>query len=163
MNNLTLREIAELIGIAAIVASLVFVGVQVRQSQEIALAETAFSVMNSNIEMNNQLNEHADVWVKGSAGEELSEKEGFVFTNLIRNLNQQAFFSYSNWSRFGAPSANIPIHNFAELLHHNPGAREAWVALKSEQDPYFTLRSEPLSSDDFDGRVREILELQDAL
>ena len=38
MTNVTWRSIAEMIGISAIVASLIFVGLQLKQSQEIALA-----------------------------------------------------------------------------------------------------------------------------
>ena len=39
MNNTDWKSIAELIGIAAIVASLLFVGLQMKQSQEIAIAQ----------------------------------------------------------------------------------------------------------------------------
>ena len=39
MKNANWKDVAELIGIAAIVASLIFVGLQMRQSQEIAMAE----------------------------------------------------------------------------------------------------------------------------
>jgi hypothetical protein len=39
MKKTTWRETAELIGIIAIVASLIFVGLQLRQSQEIAIAD----------------------------------------------------------------------------------------------------------------------------
>jgi hypothetical protein len=39
MTNITWRELAEAIGIVSIVASLVFVGLQLRQSQQVAVAE----------------------------------------------------------------------------------------------------------------------------
>lgn len=50
------KDIAELIGIAAIVASLIFVGLQMKQSQDIAIASqyharAALSVQNFNAEM----------------------------------------------------------------------------------------------------------------
>ncbi len=38
MNRISWKEIAEIIGVAAIVASLVFVGLQIRQSDTIARA-----------------------------------------------------------------------------------------------------------------------------
>lgn len=38
MNSTSLKEFAEIVGIAAIVASLIFVGLQMKQSQEIAIA-----------------------------------------------------------------------------------------------------------------------------
>ena len=39
MKNIAWKDAAELVGIAAIVASLIFVGLQMRQSQEIAIAD----------------------------------------------------------------------------------------------------------------------------
>lgn len=52
------RELAELVGIAAIVASLIFVGLQLKQSQDIAIAgqyheRTALTVQNFNSELEN--------------------------------------------------------------------------------------------------------------
>lgn len=58
MRNETWKDIAELIGIAAIVASLIFVGLQMKQSQDIAIAgqyhdRTALTVQNFNAELEN--------------------------------------------------------------------------------------------------------------
>ena len=39
MNLFSQKNVAEFVGVVAIVASLIFVGLQLRQSQEIALAE----------------------------------------------------------------------------------------------------------------------------
>jgi len=56
MNFANWKDIAELVGIAAIVASLIFVGLQMKQSQDIAIASqyharAALSVQNFNAEM----------------------------------------------------------------------------------------------------------------
>ncbi len=51
MNSTNWKDIAELIGIAAIVASLVFVGLQMKQSQEIALSNAYQSRAATVIEM----------------------------------------------------------------------------------------------------------------
>ena len=93
MNKTNWKDIAELIGISAIVASLVFVGFQLKQSQDIAIADGLISIMFASIEINDQLNEHADIWIKGSAGEELTENESFIFNNLVFNLNEKYFFT----------------------------------------------------------------------
>jgi hypothetical protein len=101
MNKTNWKDTAELIGIAAIVASLVFVGIQMKQSQDIAIGDGFISVMFANIEINDQLNEHADIWIRGSAGEELTETEGFIFNNLVNNLNEKAFFASGQFDRLG--------------------------------------------------------------
>jgi hypothetical protein len=63
------KDIAELIGIGAIVASLIFVGLQMKQSQDIAIASqyharAALSVQNFNAEM-----ESGDLKFWGSRGQ----------------------------------------------------------------------------------------------
>ena len=52
------RELAEILGIAAIVASLVFVGMQLRQEQEIALAEIFDASESSAAAIDFQINEN---------------------------------------------------------------------------------------------------------
>ncbi|MDX2478727.1 MAG: hypothetical protein QNK24_00150, partial [Desulfuromusa sp.] len=59
------KDIAELIGITAIVLSLVFVGLQLRQSQLIAHSEIALQELESTIEAHSQINDYVDVWVSG--------------------------------------------------------------------------------------------------
>ena len=81
------NEVAELVGIAAIVASLVFVGLQMKQASDIAKNEVSLGVYATGIEINNEFSEYADIWIRGSRGDELDETEAFIFGNLIQNLN----------------------------------------------------------------------------
>ena len=90
MQNLGWKGIAEALGIAAIVASLIFVGLQMRQSQEIAIAETYMTILSSEIEVRNAVSEHADLWKKANSGAELNEVEALIFGNLVANLNSEA-------------------------------------------------------------------------
>ncbi len=166
MNKTNWKDIAELIGITAIVASLVFVGIQMKQSQDIAIADGFISVMFASIEINNQLNEHADIWIKGSAGEELTENESFIFNNLVFNLHEKAFFTNAQANTVGRSDPNMPTYVFASLLHRNPAAREAWNAWSNSSRPYFPFPNEPnepLESEYFDDQVREILDKYDEL
>ena len=50
MKSIGGKDIAECVGFTAIVASLIFVGLQLKQSQEIAIAETFLSILSSEIE-----------------------------------------------------------------------------------------------------------------
>ena len=75
MKSLSWKSLAELIGMAAIVGSLIFVGLQIRQEQVIALSELNLSLLASQIELNNSISDNADIWVRGNAGEELSQAE----------------------------------------------------------------------------------------
>ena len=51
MKSTNWKHIAELVGIAAIVASLVFVGLQMRQSREIALSQSYQSRADMSVDM----------------------------------------------------------------------------------------------------------------
>lgn len=92
------NEVAELVGIVAIVASLVFVGLRLRQSQEIALADLKASFASASIEIASLIADNSEVWAKGIAGEVLDESDDSV------------------------------VHSFAAFLHRRPGARRVWVA-----------------------------------
>lgn len=61
MKQSNWKDIAELVGIAAIVASLVFVGLQMRQSQEIAIAAQYHNRAALAIEANNTQIESGDL------------------------------------------------------------------------------------------------------
>ncbi len=77
------KDVVELIGIAAIVASLIFVGLQMKQAQEIASADRFEQRIANLIEMHNTINEYANIWAKGNSGDELNEIDSIVYRNLV--------------------------------------------------------------------------------
>ena len=158
------NEAAELVGIVAVVASLVFVGLQLKQASDIAQNEVSLGIYTASIEINNNISEHADVWIRGSRGDELNETEAFIFSGLMQNLNNQAFFGRSMRDQLGEnqrPPAEV--HNFARMLHENPGARKAWMDWQNAYQPYRALRQVPLETESFSDQVREALALMDEL
>ena len=158
------NEVAELVGIAAIIASLVFVGLQMKQASDIAQNEVSLGVYATRIEINNELSEHADIWIRGSRGDELDETEAFIFGNLIQNLNSQAFWGSAMRIQLGLDETpSIDIYNFARILHENPGARKAWMDWQSAYQPYRALRRVPLESESFSDQVREALKSMEDL
>ena len=122
------KETAELVGIGAVVASLVFVALQIRQSQDIAIAETRATRQASLVELNNGIAEHADTWAKGISGEPLSPAEQVVFERLVNNLHYQYWTSFDRTRRFGQEtSLALTVADFAMFLYDNPGARRVWT------------------------------------
>ena len=76
------NEIAELVGTVAVVASLIFVGLQLQQTRQQLEQEgkIALTEMNSNhvtnvIESDNAIIQNVDIWLRGNAGEQLSRAE----------------------------------------------------------------------------------------
>lgn len=152
------NEVAELVGIAAIVASLIFVGLQMKQASDIAQNEVSLGVYETGIDINNEMSEHAEIWIRGSRGDELDETEAFIFGNLIQNLNSQAYWARGMRAQLGEDERlSNEVYNFARILHENPGARRAWMEWQGAYQPYRALRRVPLESESFSDQVREAL------
>ena len=123
------KVIAESIGILSIVLSLVFVGLQLQQSQVIARNEIENQYLENRIEANGQINDHVNIWVRGLAADKLSVEDAAIFVNLLNNINDITFFTALNHFTLGSiADARIGIDDFAIFLHQNPGARRAWEA-----------------------------------
>ena len=133
MINSKRRDIAELVGIAAIVASLIFVGLELRQSQQIALVDSFGNEMIASNEHLNSINENTGIWLRGNAGDELTTAEAQVYRNLIeieQNLARQGWYA----ARQLGYSPDIAIADFAGFLYENPGALKHWEALQEQFD-----------------------------
>ncbi len=133
MSNLNWKEAVELIGMAAIVASLIFVGLELRQSQQIALNELNFTTVSGYYETRNAINQYADVWVKGNSGEKLTQEEAVIYTNLIRNVNTHAIWNFRAQRRLGR-SGEYSVHDLAWFLYKYPEALKVWESYQADQN-----------------------------
>ncbi len=121
------KELAELLAIVAIVASLVFVGVELRQSRAISISEGNLANAEIQIERNNAINEHSIIWVRGNSGEPLADNELVIFRNLVRNAAIHGFMEYARLAQldFGEAAESITAQ-FSVFLFQNPMARQVW-------------------------------------
>lgn len=94
MKFISWKASAEFVCITAIVASLVFVGLQLQQEHRIAWIEAGSNLTESYYEQRNGLIENAAIWAKGNAGvEELSSTEVVIYKALIRKE-----WAHAHWS-----------------------------------------------------------------
>jgi hypothetical protein len=135
MNKRRWNDWMEGVGIIAIVASLIFVGLQLRQAEKIARAE-AFSTMLSNeVEVGNSLRADMSIWRKGTAGAELADDEAAIFAVLVRQVNEVAYSGFMQMRELGGDAAARPsVTNFAIFLYNNPGAKSVWLAREKHLD-----------------------------
>ena len=153
------KDIAELIGIAAIVSSLIFVGLQMRQAQDIAISDGNLANAANRIERNIFIGENSDIWLRGNAGELLDEKEKVVFWTLLQNMYDVAFFEYVRTRRLGSNeiAANVAA-DYSAFLFTNPGARKTWIENEEDESKYrILLVSEKNAFSDFAILVRSNL------
>ena len=128
------NEIAELVGTVAVVASLIFVGLQLQQTgQQLEQAEDIATIeMNSShvanvTDINSAIIQNMDIWLRGNAGEELSAAEQQIHALLVHMANEKAYYSVQGLRRLGNDvGAEQDAAVFAGFLYENPGARLAW-------------------------------------
>jgi hypothetical protein len=133
MKNLGWKYIVEFIGIAAIVGSLIFVGRQMQQTQDIASNEDNYNRMTHEIEQKNAIFENADIWLRGNSGESLDRIESMIYIELLRTKWNRAYWQSATERRLGR-IGDFPMHDFAWFLYQNPGARTAWEADAEERN-----------------------------
>ncbi len=137
MKSNNWKDFAELIGIAAIVASLMFVGLQMRQAEVIARSEMNASILANRIEMHAAIIEHPDIWERGNKGEELEGDEAAIFSRLVFIVNEEAYSAVQQSIIWGqSEDADLDAAIFAAYLHENPGARRVWRAREDRLSNY---------------------------
>jgi len=122
------KDVAEATGLVAIVASLVFVGLQLRQTQDIGLAEGYSMAISTWNDVASEIDEHVEIWRRGNAGENLDENEATIFASLVTQVNHAAILGFLHSQQVaGIDQARIFAQDFAGFLYRNPGARRIWV------------------------------------
>jgi len=130
--RLNWRYVAETVGVIAIVLSLTFVGLQMRQTQAIAFSEVWSANVGHRIEANNAIAENSELWTKANLGEELSASEILVIDRLVENLTISSVAMTAQFLELGREQdAETTLTDFASFLYQNPGIYQHW--LKREQ------------------------------
>ena len=154
------KSIAELIGIEAIIASLVFVGIQLRQEQDIALAEIFEASESSAAAIDFEINENTEIWLKSKNGENLTEREESIIGRIVGSMYRRARIQ-TTMRRNVASGGNATLIEFAIELHANPGARRIWEAQVDEEVALFE-KARP--GDDYRQSYRdEVLQILDTM
>ena len=98
--NLSDVSSAEIIGTTAVVLSLIFVGVQIRDGNREARATTIQSTLNSEMELIAILTENASTWDKVITGAPLASGEemrkGILLYNLLITERETRYFQFKS-------------------------------------------------------------------
>ena len=128
------KDIAELIGIVAIVLTLGFVGFQLQQDRDIAVAQLITDAEIKQIELSNLISSNSSLWARGLQGEELTTEEEVIFESIVHtvmvkynSMTQRADRGLLNMS--GTVSRQFALH-----IHANPGLRRVWQARCEDHD-----------------------------
>ena len=118
------REIAEVVGVLAIVASLLFVGLQLKQDRQFAAAEALAADQIADLELARFLDEKSDVWRKCLADSDLTEGEAASFDLLAYALFRQQSYQLRTRLALGSDGAETQGRSYAFFIYQHPGLRK---------------------------------------
>ena len=131
MQRVTWKAVADLIGMGAIVASLIFVGLQMRQTHKIATADSYTALIAAQTEFWGLVAANAEVWAKGNDGHELDRGEAAAYESLVIAWNDSYYYAIQqDRTLHGEADVAVEINlaDFAGFLFEHPRAREIWDA-----------------------------------
>ena len=125
MDTEKLHDWIQIVGIAAVVGSLIFVGLQLKQADDIAFAQLSDSSVARGIEHRSLIAEHADTWQKACLGAELTAEEKTIAGAIYFNYIHANFNDWESFEKTGVGGINgaLLINNFAANIHRYPGFR----------------------------------------
>jgi hypothetical protein len=126
MTSDRLKEIVELVAVFSIVASLIFVGLQVRQDREIAATESVAAAADSRKYMAELISDNTEVWVSGLAGKPLSDLDTVVFASMADAYQMDVYASWFRASQLNHINPDRFPLQFASYLIRNPGLLANW-------------------------------------
>ena len=123
------RDVLEIVGVFSIVASLIFVGLQIRQEQTMNLFQATADFDDTMFEYARIIGENPELWRKGLSGGELTESEEIQFQALAYIAEQKfdGIYSRSLLVENGRNVDGIARH-FASNLHAFPGLRREFLS-----------------------------------
>lgn len=123
MDVQKLNDWMQVVGIFGLIASLVFVGFEMKQTDDIAIDAVFDSINMSTIEFASLVTENADVWARGCLDEELSDAEQVKFGQIYAAWNTASFLGWKRLAVANLVEADpqFAINSFAANLYRYPG------------------------------------------
>jgi hypothetical protein len=127
MTDSKLHDWGQVIGALAVVASLIFVGLEVRQQGEAANEEGISNDLANLIAVEELVTANPGIWLRGCQGETLSPDEQMVYTHIYHSYE---FLYFMRWLRgkkgVHESTEGLAIDNFAMALYRYPGIQLEW-------------------------------------
>ena len=130
MNILELGAIGELVGGAAVMVTLIYLAVQMRQSNEVARADAAHKVVNTWSVYRQMITDAglSEVMAKARAEEELSPSEKIRLWGMIAEMTYASLAAYMNQRSYRL--ANFAPAAVAAEIGDSAVLRETWAILE---------------------------------
>jgi hypothetical protein len=133
-------DLGQTIGILAnlgVIAGIVFLAVELRQNNELLLAQASYSQYNINRERRLTRIENIDAALKESSGEPLSPRETAIL-NLINNDTLDAYrWQYREYRAGRLPDDFLDLRVWRDVWRSNAGLRAVFEEDRSRLEPDF--------------------------
>jgi len=127
MDKQSWKDLIEVAGVLAIVASLLFVGIQFNQSQQLGYGDVMSNWSDRSANYRFLIAENAEIWWKACAGEELRPEEKVIAQLMYTSYTT---FEYANWVLdqkgfgSGAGDGSQAVNRYAANWWRYPGFRD---------------------------------------
>ena len=125
MDSAKLHDWLQIVGLAAVVGSLIFVGLQLKQADDIAFAEVLESAAARGTEQQALTADNAETWQKACLGAELTAAEKIIAGNVYFSYLQGNFNTWVRYQEtgFGGTGSTFLTDSFAANIYRYPGFR----------------------------------------
>ena len=131
MNWDAIGAIGDLISALAVVATLIYFGVQIRGMESAEYANRLNQIVGANVEIFKMELEYAELILRGNRGEQLNELESFQIDRIFRAHNSFAFHGHRREVASGP--RRIRSVEFARVLVQNPVYLAAWRSWRERE------------------------------
>ena len=140
MKALAWKNIAELLAIDALAASLLFVGLQLQQDREIATAQLFADYDNTVLEWGGLVSDNGDVRIRGLKDKELYEAERAAFHTLGGTLFFEEGGRFMRARTMSSHSPSSVVNHVTQTVFKYPALVSDWrqqpLALEQEAEGY---------------------------
>jgi len=165
MKQPSWKLLAELVGMGAIVASLIFVGYQLQQDRRLAAAQVIVAADTVSLELSSLISENREVWLKGLNGEELFDAEEVVFQIVAEAHYRRHSGVFQRMQLLGFGVSEGTVVAYALDLYRYPQLRRLYLQRRQQSrtiGSYIEASSSGGLLTSFGARVNESLRELDA-
>lgn len=134
MKKIDLGQAITILANLGVIGGLIFVGLQLQQDRQIARQQMVHSSTNLYDYWADLLNEGAEVWSNGLAGDSLNDSESVQFHALAEAWHTRYYSAWFSVNEIGTTDGGLGFaREEALLISENPGLRDWWREFRELQ------------------------------
>ena len=158
MSQIRLKDWLDVVGMTAIVASLIFVGMQIRQDRQIAIVETLGNVHGAQLQLAEIIQGRSELWQRALDGEELTVEEDIEFFALATAVERTFLIAYRRAKALGVYEPEAELRDYAWAIHCHKGLRRYFDSVRQRYEHVDAVFDVPTVQTGFSATIFKMLE-----